>query len=421
MDDISQLFRSFEIIPNDKNTLADNLNALTRLAIIASIVIAYYKPVVGFSVFFLSVIVILGFYYSKMSKDNYTELDFFNQYRFCNDDRVIDFNNEYIISPNQLLVGKANPKTYIPPILAAPSHDLDSWKETDLVSHSAINSRTNFDVSGSGYNFGILPTKCKDCCYVPCMCDKCPECGHKPCNCVRENFTEDKSRRRRRRRSAGRRRRDRPVSPPQTPPVIQQYNEREEYEMPPVEYESPRMDQLLTQTLQPGVYQKSHVAEPIQSNIGISYTQQFVPTEVEDLGDRIKYTQMDPNQIIQLPKLVEETIEQDVSNIYDPRFTGYGTGYRAYVDEQLGQPKFFYDDIDAIKMPNYITRSKVDIFPWAATYGPDVVKETTDHRQLANNAFVDSTITFRTEMQERLMRKRNAELWQRRVAPMRTF
>ena len=189
-------------------------------------------------------------------------------------------------------------------------------------------------------------------------------------------------------------------------------------------FESPRTDNIITQTLQPGVYQKSHVAEPIQSNIGISYTQEFVPTEIDSTSNRIKYTQQNPNNLIITPTLREEVIDQSIENIYDPRFNGYGTSYRSYVDKLTGRPQFYYDDIDSITMPNYITRSNVDTFPWANTYGPDKIMNSdtnNEYRQLANNAFHDSAIQFRTELQERLMRKRNAELWQRRVAPITTM
>ena len=28
------------------------------------------------------------------------------------------------------------------------------------------------------------------------------------------------------------------------------------------------------------------------------------------------------------------------SNVYDPRFTGYGTNYRTYIESVTGQPRF---------------------------------------------------------------------------------
>jgi hypothetical protein len=116
----------------------------------------------------------------------------------------------------------------------------------------------------------------------------------------------------------------------------------------------------------------------------------------------------------------ERKIDQSVHNVYDPRFSGYGTQDRSYVDN-MGRPQYFYDDVEAITMPNFVARSNVDVFPWASTYGPDVEKDGDEYRQLANNAFTDSTILFRTELQERLMRKRNAEMWQRRAFPISTM
>jgi hypothetical protein len=39
-------------------------------------------------------------------------------------------------------------------------------------------------------------------------------------------------------------------------------------------------------------------------------------------------------------------------------------------------------------------------------------------RSLANQKFVDDAITFRTGLQERLMRKQNATAWQQRKYPI---
>jgi hypothetical protein len=59
------------------------------------------------------------------------------------------------------------------------------------------------------------------------------------------------------------------------------------------------------------------------------------------------------------------------------------------------------------------------MFSWAPTYGPDKPLQNIDeYKQMANNSFVDSSIIFRTEMMERLMRKKNAENWQRRLMPL---
>jgi|688.fasta_scaffold02785_12 hypothetical protein len=184
-------------------------------------------------------------------------------------------------------------------------------------------------------------------------------------------------------------------------------------------FESKKKDNLLTNTLVPGVYQKTHIGEPIQSNIGISYIQDWGPVEIQEKPWGIKFTEQDPKNFTLSNCIEKVQIQQDISNVYDPRLTGYGTSYRGYTDSLTGQPKFFYKDIDSITMPNFISRNNVDMFSWAPTYGPDKPLQNIDeYKQMANNSFVDSSIIFRTEMMERLMRKKNAENWQRRLMPL---
>ena len=48
-------------------------------------------------------------------------------------------------------------------------------------------------------------------------------------------------------------------------------------------------------------------------------------------------------------------------------------------------------------------------------------KYTQEIRTLADNAFLDATILQRTELMQRGMRKRNAEMWQRKLYPINTM
>jgi len=449
--DMSQLFNSFELLPKEKDAVEQKLNTITRLSIIVCLVISAYNPIVGISTFLIIVVIVASINATspELVVEGFEEplgseelLQFMREYnnaqhpsnlkfgfpptqtRFCNDEMPLLL--EKSIFPNETLRGNPTPKTTVPPIIATPSHDMD-WKANDFVTHSAVNSRTNFDSHRSGYNCGVLPTRCNDCVYSPCQCQK--KDIKKDTKDIREDFTE----------------RYHPIAQPR-PPIVRPRRDRWHYRRDTSDddvngeyvngdkenkndgiikvktcFESPRRDNLLTQTLQPGVFQKSHVGEPIQSNIGISFTQDFVPTGVDQTDDRIKFTQFAPESVIKRPTIQEQEIGQSAHNVYDPRFTGYGTSNRSYID-RMGRPQYFYDDINAVTMPNFITRSNVDVFPWAGTYGPDVEKDGTDeYRQLANNAFTDSTILFRTELQERLMRKRNAEMWQRRAFPISTM
>lgn len=518
MYDVTQLFRSFDLLPTPDDSLATKLNTIMRLTIVICAVIGFYKPILALSTIVIIMAITMSvfsasvqtptqenFEYDSDHASGITSLhnsktnqlnEFMKEYitttssadgmqnvyksgfpitqkRFCNDDVPLQYGLGYI-SANQQLAGVSDMRTTVPPLVAPPSHDLNSWKENDFITHSAINRETNFDYSRAGYNYGILPTKCSIC----KICnnndnitfqESSNELTQHNCYCepssnlkrpLKINYVKRVPEliRNLRQQNIGENEILKITDSQQNNNILSEFHSKqnpmntqsmitENAETKSVSnkqsssnsingdiesdnikinpcFENPRRDNIITQTIQPGVYQKSHVGEPIQSNIGISYTQEFVPTEIQETSNKIKYTQQDPTNLIITPSTKKKIIDQTVDNIYDPRFYGYGTSYRSYVDKLTGRPKFFYDDVDSITMPNYITRSKVDIFPWANTYGPDVggrcdINE--EHRQLANNSFHESALQFRTELQERLMRKRNAEMWQRRVAPIITM
>jgi hypothetical protein len=503
--DLNDLFKSFQLIPKEKDSYYTKLNTIVRLTIVLGLVLSCWKPGLGVGIVLvvamITVIVDAG-YTKTTNRENFEEtecksrckvnkytypmnraateggshngklhltsfvdktcgninLNFpMTQLRFCNDEVPLTFDNTYK-SPNNI-GGPANPKTFITPIIAAPAFDLDSWKTNGFVTHSAINESRNYDVERTGYNYGVLPTKCKNCSMLPCGCNRAAVAGKAgntfgatgsvqnkslislPNNMLIENFEQ----------------------PEETTPNYQLMNHIQDLQKSGVDignrqlvrrnvqskfgtvqdkdidqvlqtvlsnpktdenfyFESKRRDALLTNTLVPGVYQKTHIAEPIQSNIGISYVQDWGPVEVEDTQFGIKFTEQDPKNVVKTISTQERVVEQDISNVYDPRLTGYGTSYRGYTDNVTGQPSFFYKDVESITQPNFITRHNLDVFPWATTYGPDVpVPHLDEYKQLANNSFVDSTILFRTEMMERLMRKKNAENWQRRAMPLSTM
>ena len=377
VNNIKELVCDFSVIPTASDNLATSMNKITRLALVLSIVLMFLSVKSGIVVMVLSFILIISIYYSSAERaapsiENYSDdeeitvipspFNLQTSGRFCNDCDASAPNDPDYISKNQLLLGFGNPKTRIPPIVAPPSHELEAWADSGLTKRNQINKKKNFDLYRSGYQTQesySQPRKCQECMYSPCMC------------------------------SFG---------------------------------DGTYKDRVLTQTIQPGVYQKSMAGEPINTMVGISYQQQFLPTLVEQTPDEIKFTQGNPQgNWDHNTDYSRIDLTQNYSNIYDPRLTGYGASDRTYEEPMTGQTRFFYRDIDAIKMPNYITRNNIDNLPWAPTYGPDVpLQDYTEHRQMANNAFHDSALTFRTDMQERLMRKRNAEMWQRRVAPIYT-
>jgi len=496
--DFNELFKSLHIIPKENDSYFTKLNTEARAAIILGLVLSCWKPALGIGLILVvcMITVIVGAGYTKtVNIENFEEIgcknkckvnknyNIFNtsterginynsnhnnskshlssfinktckdseinpnfpitQLRFCNDEVPLTYDNTYK-SPNNI-GGPANPKTFITPIIAPPAFDLDSWKANDFVTHSAINESRNYDGERSGYNYGLLSTKCKNCSMFPCGCNHTKHSfmhnNVKTINVPVEKFKQpedidlnsqiyryikdlqqsgvDINNRQLVRRSVQNKLgsvQDRDVDQVLQKVLVNNDINENFY------FESKRHDALLTNTLVPGVYQKTHISEPIQSNIGISYVQDWGPVEVEATQFGIKFTEQDPKNVVKTTRTQERVVEQDMSNIYDPRLTGYGTSYRGYTDNVTGQPRFFYKDVESVTQPNFITRHNLDVFPWATTYGPDVpISHLDEYKQLANNSFVDSTILFRTEMMERLMRKKNAENWQRRVMPISTL
>jgi hypothetical protein len=262
---------------------------------------------------------------------------------------------------NQALVGKPNPKTLIPPIIAPHLASFEDWKNDDDYEISALNVKKNTYNLESGYESQAI------CSNVNYANPKSYYCGYKKLK----------------------------QQTPAQPPVQQKV---EKFELP---YEIKQKNpEIFTTRISDRNYKVHSGEEPINSNIGITETQHFEEPKYE-------YIQ------------AEEDI--NMSNTYDPRFYGYGTSYRGYFDEKVGQPRFYYDDVDSIKMPNYITRSKIDVTPFGDAYGPDNEGGNKYHaniKQLADDHYHNSTMQFRTEMQERLMRKVNAEEWQQKMYPI---
>ena len=462
LENIANLFCSFNLIPLDGMSLGEQMNALTRLVIIVSIVLVLlgFRFSLLFLLLSLLFIIILYYiqrknmetfkseYYTPNQSNNTSEIvweDLSNSHRFCNDERPLDgpdgaFNNPEWMSVNQKLVGGPNPKTKIPPVITAPSHDLSYWKANNLITHSAINEESQIDVYQSGYQVSSCCAPTYDCAETCMLAIPTPNpltqktplrenysnpklfsypflktspeneilvrpnepgqvnvaCGYNPEQLITAGLPTNI-----------------PAGNCSQDPVMKQYNEN-----------------LYTQTIQPGVYTRNQINEPINSNMGISFTQQFPPTTCKSdiWSGEVKYTEHDPRimePIIEEPNLDTMTAVTE-ANIYDPRFSGYGTSYRSYTDDNIGQTRFYYDDVDAIRMPNYITRNDIDNQPFADHYGPLPQggargnPKNANIRAMANDAFLQGTIQQRTDLQERLMRKRNSEMHQLRKYPIRT-
>lgn len=355
---------------------------------------------------------------------------------WCHPEKPLD---DAMASLNQSLVGGANPKTKIAPIIPTPIWD-DSWTPNDFVVPFKINDQKRQELSQNGYltwdkeiptcsaevQRGILDTYS---CVPP---SKLPSRGPPPPPqqpAIRENFSPpiyDGS-------SYG-------IPPPQSsmdaPYGYFPENSRYNYpvNMPPDRcMASPEMmdynKNLFSVPLQPGVYTRSQVNQPDASmyNLGISYTQPHLPYEcrMDDRGNMM-IDEFDPNQYpseyllrgrdqnARDPSLIPR------NEIYDPRLTGYGTSYRSYVDPMTGRPKFYYDDVDAHTQYNFISRNNIDFTNFAPGAGPYDGLPPDNIRQLANQTYHNDQMKARTELQYRLMAKNSHREWQRRSAPIQT-
>ena len=451
------LFCTLDIIPLDDMSIAEQMNALTRLVVLVYFILS----LVGFkySLLFLliSLLLIIILYYIQRNqmrnlntehyKSNLHDFPKPNKtgipneaYIFCDDTTELPGPNGTVtkdyMSINQKLVGTANPKTFIAPIITPHIADLEYWKTNNMVTNSAINDETQIDLYQSGYmisepcstpQHNSYPSQNQGYYQTQTQGQNQPRYDNQQGQ-NQENFTMPFIRE--------------PLHvKPNEPGWVNTacgYNpDQLEQAGLPTNLASgscsqdPSMKQhnqnLFTNIIQPGLYSTNEIVEPVNSMMGISFQQQFPPTttSTDPVTGDVLYTHHDPRimePITQQPRPPQVTTD----NIYDPRHNGYGTSYRSYTEDVTGQTRFFYDDINSIRMPNYISRSNIDNQPYADQYGPIQPSAqngnpmTRDIRSMANQSWVDNSINFRSELQERLMRKNNARQWQLRQSPIST-
>jgi hypothetical protein len=238
------------------------------------------------------------------------------------------------------------------------------------------------------------------------------------------------------------------VLPKITPVTEQMLNASPTYVYNNNFFEDPSRRMFL-QDIQPKIYSWAVEQTPINSNVGISYNPQIPPRVLDQVyskegqyGAYPLYTRIDPQlvrtdgtagELANNPTRTNWSAEYsnwvpppgtiNFENIYDPRFTSYGDPYRSYSDINLGQVQYYYSDVDAYTMPNFISRSNVDfmeyrtpqnqIWPeYERTASADQVKPFVESQYAADNLF------FREDLMEHQMSKRNRELWQLRQAPL---
>jgi hypothetical protein len=381
------------------------------------------------------------------------------------------------------MVGGANPKTTIAPVLAPRSHDLEEWRDNEFVTLSLINSENRSEIYESGYTENYMETNnnCNKRDYLSCRNNNISN------NDVNEYYTSNSERNnnedskyiqgeglveylhQRELLDANREYTDPEhryepeehlLDEAQYTTLIGDYcalkqdnpmynlrgelntefgynRENLKYNIP-VNANTSRCDKtdrmkninknIYTQTIQPGSYMMNEIIEPLDANIGISLNEPMhkISCGKDKYGNTI-WKMHDPNfppPSVEIPE--HEKVENAIAefNVYDPRSSGYGSSYRNYNHDVTGQPRFMYDDVDAIIQPNYITRSNIDFERYADSYGPKTNRGGNEYnariREMAENSWVDNSLAFREELQMRSLRKFNARNIQQRIAPIRT-
>lgn len=531
LQNLGALFSSIQLVPTPNMTLENQCNAMTRFILLVSIVMYLfnfrYTP--HFLVLSLLFIIIV-FYIQRQTmkkRENYVEyfqtqkprviptrydsgptavvsyqipekkqsLTILDPPSFLNKEYHLDrgessYETSHGTSFNGKLYGKPNPKTLVSPVVKPHSHDLDYWRDNNLITHSAINGENRQqDKYLSGYA-------------VSTMCDSISEqelqhtdnrtqpgligggippytemyqpranltrnmegeivspklAEFVPKFSTQENYTDTKGE---------------IVSPKVAEFVpkfntVEEYTGRENFQYPKTLENQPKIvthnesgwvntacgynpeqidkglpsnlavpncsqsenltefnRNLHTQIVTPGVYSKNNVNNPVNNNMGISFQQQFEPVSCNRDDKGLTYTLHDPRVVEPVNVAPPKKPTPNYANVFDPRFYGYGTSYRTYTDPMLGQTKFLYDDVNAVRMPNYVTRSKIDFLPYADTY--DTQQPGEEHgnphnahiRTLVQDSWLKNSIDFRNDLTERRMRKINAEAWRRKQAPL---
>lgn len=435
VEDINCIFDESDLYPTKQMCLESKMNAMTRFVMSIFIILLFLeifdmKNNILFILLSLFIIIIL--YYKKKRDMNKTMEYYNNNYnnktdtpiKSCDYSQRINYScskpddenvtkikynqNKYNVqndynsrgnnpnfarpTDNQFLAGGPNPKTLIPPIVPVPAMDIDYWRTNDNLTISTINSKKERYNSESGYEVvadfptdysyqkqrGCKSTRKRHSVYKPIPEDDIPP----PPKEEKENF-------------------DFPFEIKNKNNFLNKEDSLYYKDFKNNEYfKNKYSENIFKGNVRDGKYYNNTRNEPINSNIGISEPQTF---EADDSD------------------IIEPYEDVNVSNVYDPRFHGYGTSYRGYFDKNVGQPRYYYDDVDAIKMPNYITRNHIDTTPFGDSYGPmnnEGNHHTANIHQLADKHYNDSMMQFRDEMQSRLMRKVNSEQWQQRMFPI---
>jgi hypothetical protein len=297
------------------------------------------------------------------------------------------------------LIGGVNPRTLIAPRIVPPITDMEEWGTDNYTIHSATNAYRSDELFLSGY---VTLDDCK--CRGTCNCSRL---WNKPL--IKEGFETSNW----------------PTHTTQIAGQLGPLNSNFKGTFL-TDCGGENLNQVAADHnyLSPYDVSEQRLTRPqILQNYGISKLQaRPVYTSITN-GDDLMFVEGRSN-VTSAPRLTDYITGDEPSMIYDPRMVGYSDSKRGYIDKLLGQPKFYYDDINAARAPNYITRNKIDIYSFGETTGrlrdPKDSMACGDTNQLAVEEFHNSALQHRADIMQSLMNKRNGEMWQLREFPIST-
>lgn len=483
--DPSSLLTNLDLIPVKCMTLDQKMNAITRFFLLCILILVFLQVKNIYLFLFIGLIIIITVYLINYIMSCNTTKESFTP---CFTDVNINDLLNYVHVPPPVNNNRFNE----PPPYIAPSHNLEDWKQSTLVQHSAINdNKGGYSLKTSGYKFKDASVNCGmnspyyscdeqklpyrmckqntspvgscsptttngSCTPIQDICD-CETCegggggegigkiientlatdnkipvykvgnpfSRKTCekNCIKGKsgpvnfksdhcvaspgdliehcgYNPDKG-------VLAGMPHNQPMSINDYYPTLKQYHQ-----------------DINTQIIDPsGVYTTTEINEPQMTNLGISFPQQFQPLEtIENCqGDEL-IIRKNPRLYKPLRKIYDYG-EITPDSVFDPRSDGYGDARRTYIDQVTGQPRFYYDDINAARETNFITRNKIDVYNFTNQTG--IFDQEVNDNPLemvkfqAHDAFINKGNDFRHSLQESLMRKGNERARQQRLAPLR--
>jgi hypothetical protein len=442
IDDINSFFGDWALIPTSKMTREEKLNTITRLILVISVILLLFgKKDASLYILIIGLLVVIVIYSQEKNIETVEGFDPLESEGENNEIAInwgtpsskgrnigrttlpggrapiftcdvtyyptfISGNSENVIGKNAALTGPQNPKTLLPPPVAPPLGDLDTWKASEWTTHSHINARTvqYEDEAGPFHTFEHNTER-----VIPVNCLSSYEDDQSNNPCYKRYLS-----------GIG---------------VESEIGIREPFEftqnvglVKDLEFDNAPMIEPFINELQPGIY-TSNIDQPILDNLGLlpdmpqSQTTLFTPIINGKSRDNMQ--------------IYVEDKEADV--IPSLNNSGYLTLDRAYelpqryVRERLpkrygewrprrsivpGDGRVGIENVNdlsgAEEMSQYYNKNKLDMFDVDETAPLYAINPS------AVQTHIDVTNRFRANMQETLMRKRNAESWARKQYPLDT-